>query len=202
MESGQALISVDPGRQGRNFTHATGNRKRHKDKIAKRINGREQRGLVHSVNDVLEYNPIHTTFQKEDETVNENDFRRNAEALSSAAPSTMELEDADRVPKIATRSSMAYECQRVHGLDCGGPDLPAVLSSRPACQDKAGCPHNRLRLTCKECHGGAICDHGHRKLTPVRTVPSGMEEAGVASASISRTSTAGRNARSAASMAD
>ena len=157
---------------------------------------------MHSVNDVLEYNPIHTTFQKEDETVNENDFRRNAEALSSAAPSTMELEDADRVPKIATRSSMAYECQRVYGLDCGGPDLPAVLSSRPACQDKAGCPHNRLRLTCKECHGGAICDHGHRKLTPVRTVPSGMEEAGVASASISRTSTAGRNARSAASMAD
>ena len=72
------------------------------------------------MNDVLEYNPIHATFQKEDETVNEYDFRRNAEALSSAAPSTMELEDADRVPKIATRSSMAHKCQRVYGLDCGG----------------------------------------------------------------------------------
>jgi hypothetical protein len=78
------------------------NKKRYKDKQAKRIKRRERRGPLHSVNDVLDYNPIHTTFQKEDETVNEYVFRRNAEALNlSAAPSTMELEDADQVPNIA-----------------------------------------------------------------------------------------------------
>ena len=78
------------------------NKERYRDKQAKRIKRRERRGPLHSVNDVLDYNPIHTTFQKEDETVNEYVFRRNAEALNlSAAPSTMELEDADRVPNIA-----------------------------------------------------------------------------------------------------
>ena len=78
------------------------NKKRYKDKQAKRIKRRERRGPLHSGNDVLDYNPIHTTFQKEDETVNEYVFRRNAEALNlSAAPSAMELEDADQVPNIA-----------------------------------------------------------------------------------------------------